>query len=167
MAPRPTKWQSYEQVAGYLLDQFACEFGLGEVQGKQLVTGKHTSDVWEIDGKGVASDQATFIVVECRRYTSSRIKKKDVASLAYVICDVGADGGIMVSPLGLQRGAAIVAEAENIVSVILDQDSTTSDYILRFLDSIRVGCSGAITATGQLSARVIRKDGGVEDIGPL
>ena len=34
------KWESYEQVAAYLLDVFADRFGLGKVEGKQVVPGR-------------------------------------------------------------------------------------------------------------------------------
>lgn len=30
-----TEWKSYEEVARYLLDRFADEFGLGRVEGKR------------------------------------------------------------------------------------------------------------------------------------
>jgi hypothetical protein len=63
-------WQSYEDVAVYILRQMASEFGLERVEGKQLVGGK-SGTVWEIDGKGIPADNSTaFIVIECRRYTS-------------------------------------------------------------------------------------------------
>src|SRR5882724_6794049 len=39
-------WQSYEGVARYLLDQFAAEFGLDRVEGKQNVLGKESGTSW-------------------------------------------------------------------------------------------------------------------------
>jgi hypothetical protein len=47
--------------------------------------------------------------------------------LAYRIIDTGADGGILVSPLGLQEGAERVAAAENIISVRLNEDCNRYD----------------------------------------
>lgn len=73
-----------------------------------------------------------FIIIECRMYTTSKLKQEDVGALAYRIIDTGAAGGIVVSPLGLQEGAAKVAAAENIQTVYMDEDSTTTDYFLRF-----------------------------------
>src|SRR5262250_1546186 len=43
--------------------------------------------------------------------------RMDLGGIAYRIRDSGAEGGIVVSPLGLQEGAAKVAKKENIVSV--------------------------------------------------
>jgi hypothetical protein len=34
------QWESYEQVGTYLLNQFAAEFGLDRVEGKQHVPGQ-------------------------------------------------------------------------------------------------------------------------------
>jgi hypothetical protein len=43
------KWQTYEEVAAHLLDEFAAEFGLSRVEGKQIVDGQHSGTKWEID----------------------------------------------------------------------------------------------------------------------
>ena len=37
--------------------------------------------------------------------------------MAYRISDTGAEGGIIVSPLGVQEGGKKIAETENIVTV--------------------------------------------------
>lgn len=47
-------------------------------------------------------------------------------------------GGIVVSPLPLQAGARKVAEAEGIVEVQLNENSTTEEHILRFLQRVMV-----------------------------
>jgi formylglycine-generating enzyme required for sulfatase activity len=59
--------------------------------------------------------------------------------LAYRIIDTGADGGILVSPLGLQEGAERVAAAENIISVRLNEDCNRYEFVLGFLNQIRLG----------------------------
>src|SRR5215210_705819 len=97
------KWESYEQVAAYLLNQFASEFGLERVEGKQKVVGQRSGTDWEIDAKGFRSGDTGFVIVECRRYTTSKQNQGKVGALAYSIIDSGAEGGIIVSPLGLQE----------------------------------------------------------------
>jgi hypothetical protein len=109
--------------SAYLLNQFAKEFGLERVEGKQLIEGRRSGAAWEIDAKGFRQDGATFVIVECRRYTTSRQNQARLGQLAYQIIDTGAAGGIVVSPLGLQEGAERVANAENIVTVKLNEDS--------------------------------------------
>jgi hypothetical protein len=139
-----TKWESYEQVAQFLLDQMAEHFGLVHVEGKQKIVGKRSGTTYQIDGKGIAKKGDGFVILECRRYTSSRQKQEHMAALAYRIFDTGAKGGIIVSPLGIQEGARKIAEAENVVSVRLGENSTTKNYVLQFLNKIFVGLTDAI-----------------------
>ena len=54
--------------------------------------------------------------------------------------------------------------AENIITVILDEESSSTDYIIRFLDKIKVGISGVLKPTGSLSRKLIHEDGTVEDL---
>jgi len=119
----PKSWESFEEVAVYLLDQIAHEFGLQNFEGKQAIVGKRSGTKWEIDAKGVSENDEVFFIVECRRYTTSRQNQEKVGGLAYRIIDTGAKGGIVVSPLGLQEGAYKVAQAENIYHIILDENS--------------------------------------------
>jgi len=169
MKRKPKAWESYEEVATYLLNQFAKEFGLEKFEGKQVVTGKRSGTEWEIDAKGVGEDNGIFIIVECRRYTTSRQNQENVGALAYRISDTGAKGGIIVSPLGLQEGAAKIAQAENIYNVILDKNSTHIEYVLKFLDKVRYGkhFEGEIKPSGTLQAKVFRADGSIEELGEL
>jgi hypothetical protein len=156
-----TKWESYEQVAAYLLNQFASEFGLERVEGKQDLVGQRSGTTWEIDAKGFRQGDSGFVIVECRRYTTSKQNQKEVGGLAYSIIDTGAEGGIMVSPLGLQEGAERVAVAENIVSVQLNEDSTQHEYLLRFLDKIMIGLQDTISLKDSLEIELRDRAGNV------
>ncbi len=148
-------FETYEQVATFLLNAFAEHFGLKTVEGKQDVGGLLSGTSWEIDGKGVKADGKGFIIVECRRYTTSKPKQRDLAGLAWSILDTGADGGIIVTPLGIQEGAAKVGDAAGIVSVRLDASSTTTDYVLKFLNKVMVGGSVTLAMKAALSANAI------------
>ena len=57
--------------------------------------------------------------------------------------------------------------AENIIPVILDEKSSSTDYVIKFLDKIKVGFSGEIRPTGSLGRKLIHKDGTVEDLGEV
>jgi hypothetical protein len=160
MAEDSTAWRTYEEVAVYLLNQFADALGLERVEGKQKVVGNITTAEWEIDGKGVKIGHEGFVVIECRRHLRSKLKQEEVAAVAYRIRDMGAKGGIIVSPLGFQEGAAKVAGAENIQDIHMNKDSTTTEYMLRFLDMVFIGATDVGTATDELA--VIR----VEDHEP-
>ncbi|MFQ5812000.1 MAG: restriction endonuclease [Anaerolineae bacterium] len=150
------KWETYEEVAAYLLEQMADKFGLDRFEGKQKVIGHRSGTEWEIDAKGVSDAGDIFLLVECRRYTTSRQSQEKVGALAYRIHDTGALGGIIVSPLGLQSGAEKVAKAENIHSVILDPNSTTTDYFLEYLNEIQIGLSERITISEKVTITMIK-----------
>lgn len=156
------KWESYEEVAQYLLNQFAENFGLGTVEGKQIIPGQSGTN-WEIDAKGLKTEGEGFLIVECRRYTTSRLSQESVGAIAYRIKDTGAGGGIVVSPLELQKGAQKVAENEGIQHVILDPKSTTTDYMLKFLNQIFVGISETTTITDEVHIQLIRDGNVIEE----
>lgn len=133
------QWESYEQVTTYLLNKFASEFGLDRVEGKQKIPGQRSGTEWGIDAKGVREGNEGFVIVECRRYTTSKQSQERIGGLAYRIIDTGAKGGILVSPMGMQEGAKKVAVAENIIDVQLTPDSSLFEYFLRFLNNVMVG----------------------------
>jgi Restriction endonuclease len=159
MTKKSKAWKSYEEVATYLLNQIAEEFGLERFEGKQQIKGKRSGTDWEIDAKGVGENDQIFIIVECRRYTTSRQNQEKLGSLAYRILDTGAQGGIVVSPLGIQKGAKKIAEKENIYTVTLSRNSTPREYFLRFLQEVHIGVELPVSLGFSVSASVIRKDG--------
>ena len=154
-------WKTYEEVAAYLLNQLAEKFGIVRVEGKQTLKGQKSGTDWEIDAKGVGSQNDIFLIIECRRYTSSKQSQEKLGALAYRIHDTGASGGIIVSPLGLQEGAEKVAKSENIHNVILNPDSTTTNYILKFLNEVHVGIGEKVVGRASISVTKIDKDGNV------
>src|SRR4051794_28061593 len=85
MASEETKWRTYEEVARFLLDQYAKEFGLQRVEGKQKVRGERSGTYWEIDAKGIREGDDGIILVECRRYTTSKQSQEKTGALAYRI----------------------------------------------------------------------------------
>lgn len=135
-----THWRNYEEVAQYILGQMAAHFGLGRVEGKQLVAGVSGAS-WEIDAKGMRENDQGFVIIECRRHTTQGLPQEQIAALAFRIQDTGAVEGIIVSPLPLQSGARKVAASQRIQEVQLSPDSTTTDYVLRFLQRTFIGVS--------------------------
>lgn len=150
-------WRSYEDVAEHLLNEFALHFGLGRFEGKQILAGK-SGTTWEIDAKGCAADGSHFVVVECKRHIGTGISQGITASLAWNIQDMGASGGILVSPLGLQEGAKKVAKSGKIVEVILNQDSTKLDYFLQFLNHVCLGVSETVGVKISETLTITSKD---------
>ncbi len=151
-----SEWSSYEDVAVYLLNEVASVLDLERVEGKQYVVGVRSGMRWEIEGKGVKVDGEGFVIVECRRYTKSKQKPEQMGGLAYRIIDTGAEGAIIISPLGLQVGAAKIAAAENIQTVYMDKNSTRTDYLFRFLSQVFVGVSDSADVTDEAKIEVIK-----------
>ena len=137
----PKNWRTYEEVAAEILGRLKQELGLSSIEGKQSVPGRSGTD-WELDAKGIKEGSDAFVVVECRRYTTTKLKQEAVASLAWRIQDTGAAGGLLVSPLGLQEGARKVAGFANILSVVLNADATPQQFALSFLGNLFVGLMG-------------------------
>lgn len=151
-----TKWKTYEEVAAYLLGMFAEHFGLSRVEGKQSVDGLRSKTKWTIDAKGISSGAEAFIIIECRRHTTSKEDQEQLGGLAYRIIDTGAQGGILVSPLGFQSGAQKVAQAENITHVELHPDSTPTEFAMRFLNQMFVGIHERCHASDHINVALIR-----------
>lgn len=149
-------WQSYEEVAAYLLNKFASEFGLTRVEGKQTMLGNKSGTSWEVDAKGFRQNDNGFLIVECRRYTKAKQNQEKLGSLAYRISDTGANGGIIVSPVGIQLGAQLIANAENILSVTLNQDSTPNEFSMQFLNKIFLGVEEHLELTDSVEVTIMR-----------
>ncbi len=84
-----TTWRSYEEVAQYLLNQFAEHFNLGRVEGKQKILGRSGTE-WEIDAKGIKDNETGFLIIECRQH-NRKINQGYVGQVAYEIQDTGAE----------------------------------------------------------------------------
>ena len=149
-------FRTYEEVATYLLNQFAKEFGLAKVEGKQKIAGIRSGTQWKIDAKGVREGNEGFVIIECRRYTTSKQNQEKLGGLAYRIIDTCAEGGILVSPLGMQEGASKIATGENIVDVRLDANSTQYYFSMQFLKKLMVGLSEGVVLGDSVTAEVVR-----------
>jgi len=150
------KWRDYEQVSTYLLNHLSKELGLEKVEGKQKLIGKSGTE-WEIDAKGICENSEGIVIIECRRYTTSKQNQEKIAGFAWRIIDTGANGGILVSQLGLQKGAKLVAQAANITSVIIDANSTPQNFAVEFLNQLFLGTTLSISMNMNVTATLLRK----------
>lgn len=151
-----TEWKTYEEVAAHLLNQVASDLGLSKVEGKQSVLGLRSQTEWEIDAKGVSEGNEGFVIIECRRYTKAKQNQEKMSALAWKILDTGAQGGIIVSPLGLQEGAKKVAHAGKIVNVQLSLDNTAHEFAMQFLNKIFLGLQTGVSIHDEISVELIR-----------
>jgi Restriction endonuclease len=110
-----------------------------------------------VDGKGVPAGADLIFVVECKHYPDRKVNQGTVAGLAWTIQDVGASGGIIVTPLGLQEGAEIIARHANVHTVLLTPESTPVTYVMRYLENLWVGVHDGLTCTDGASDLLIRQ----------
>jgi hypothetical protein len=153
-------WVEYEDLARRVLADMRDVLGIATVEGKQPLDGK-SSATGEVDAKAWLQGIDGFLVVEARRHTTAGLKQEDLAAISYRIKDVGAAGGIVVTPLPLQRGAKSIATSEGIAHVRLTAESTTERYLAEFLGRRFFGVSAAdsIQLSDRAEANVVRIKG--------
>ncbi len=145
-------WRTYEEVATYILNRFASEFGMTRFEGKQDIDGEATT--WEIDAKGIRDDDCAFLVVECKCH-KSRIHQGILGNLAFSIIDAGGTGGVIVSPMDLQKGAKKIAASQNIVHVKLPANSTPENFIIKFLNKVFAQLTDKLVVSDVASCEVV------------
>jgi len=141
-------WLRYERAAKDIIARLQSELGLSEVEGKQVIAGESGTD-WEIDAKANVEGSTAFVIIECRRYTTSRLKQEEVAALAWRVQDTGASAALVVSPLGLQEGAKKVASSAGIYSMQMTANSSLQRFVVTFLEGMYVSLTG-VQATGSV-----------------
>jgi predicted helicase len=147
-------WMQYEEVIRLLLNQYREAFGLERVEPKQKIPGASGTE-WEIDVVAYAKEGGKLILFECKQH-KGKIKQGEVARFAYSIDDTRAANGYFVTPLGLQKGAEIVAQHEQIGCIRIPRDSTAENHIVRFLDKVFISVTDR--GTGTEKTRVDKRD---------
>ena len=147
----------YQDAARKALTDIRQVLGVATVEGKQSLDGT-SGTAWELDAKAWREGADGFLVIEVRRHTSAGLKQEDLAAIAYRIQDVGGSGGIVVSPLPLQKGAQIVAKSADIAHVRLSPESTTESYLAELMGRRFLGetITESVHATATCDAVVIR-----------
>jgi hypothetical protein len=147
-------------IARFLLNRLAAHLGLERVEGKQKLVGHRSGTTWEIDAKGVRSDDGGIVLIECRRQLSHATTQEDMGALVYRILDSKAEAAILVSPIDPQAGAKLLAAAEGVVHVRLTPESTTEAYVLQFLNQTFIGVAPeVITIKGEVAAVLVQAPG--------
>ena len=127
-------------------------FGISEIEAKQRLMGDAGTS-WEIDAKGVVEDG--FLVIECKERSTARLKQHEIAALAFTIKDLGAKGGVIVTSIGLQKGAKKIAEKHDFKIVYLPKESTFEQYVARCGDRIAMKISDNFSSSGGLGSLTV------------
>ncbi len=129
-----TEWKTYEEVARYILNEQREFFGLDRVEGKQDIPAVNGTK-YEIDVVGYRKGDEGLVIFECRDY-GKRLDQEAIGAFAYRIQVTRAEKGYVVTPIGLQTGAKLVAEYEKIGQITIPRGATAENYIVRFLNNV-------------------------------
>ncbi|WP_375513504.1 restriction endonuclease [uncultured Nostoc sp.] len=138
MLENQTDWRKYEEYTRAILNDERVKKYLEEhfnlpdlkIQSKEYFSGKSGTE-WQVDAYGY--DENDLILIECKHYKNeARVEQNIIAAFAYIIKDVRAKYGIIVTTSGLQSGAKKVADAENIRLIEVHQNSTDKNFFIRF-----------------------------------
>ncbi|HEY9636911.1 MAG TPA: restriction endonuclease [Coleofasciculaceae cyanobacterium] len=137
MLEKQSDWQKYEDYTRQILNDERVQKYLEKyfnlfnlvIKPKDKLPGIKTGTQWEVDGYGYdINDQ--LILIECKHYKSDKVVQNTVAAFAYIIRDVEAKSGIIVTTFGLQFGAIKVARTEDIGLIKLHYNSTNKNFLL-------------------------------------
>ncbi len=130
MNSQSQSWKNYEELARHVILHFADIIGITAVEAKQRLQGK-SGKRWEIDAKGICSGGKGFLVIECKERSKSRLRGSTIGALAFTVQDIGAAGAVIVTSIGLQKGAEKLAKHQGFHAVYLPKESTFEDYVAR------------------------------------
>lgn len=112
------EWLHYQEQAGAVFKRLGCSVSIdAKVQG---VRSNHRVDVL-VSSRG--GDCHRYGIFECK-YLKRRVTESAVETLKFIVTDVGADKGFLLSEVGFQPAAVAAASFTNIgllsLSVLID-----------------------------------------------
>ena len=147
-------WKSYEDVTRQLLKDVREHLGLEKIEGKQKVKGQITGTEWEIEAVAYEVGTGKMVLVECKKRSTAKIPQETIGGFAYRIQDTGAEGGILVTTLGLQEEAQKVARAAKITEVRLDPNATSESYIAQIANNFFLKFTDRVTVTDYVQIKI-------------
>ena len=121
-------WERYEDVARQLIDDIKSYLGVSMVNPDKKEFQKKDGGICEIDVSAYDMGDGKLVLVECRN-RKKRLSQEEVHGFAYRIQQTNAKRGIIITPIGLQKGARIAADGARIGLVKLEPNSTPDNYI--------------------------------------
>lgn len=131
----------FERVTRTILEQCRDAFGYTRVDPKGKLRGKSGTE-WEIDAIAFLPVSNDFVLIECRRRSSKKIEQGQVGELIFRVQDTGAASGLIVTTVGAQEGAKLVAKAHKIGLGTLNLEATERDYVLDVAGRLFHGIEG-------------------------
>lgn len=153
----PTTWQSYEEVARFVLRELRRALNIADVGPPAVLPGE-SGTTWHVDGTATRAPDGAALILECKRKVGRRLDQEAIGGIAFRVLETGVGGAIVVTPLPLQKGAEMVARAQGIQHVQLEPWSTSENYLARFLGQAFYGVTltESVHVTDCVEATVIR-----------
>jgi hypothetical protein len=148
--------KTYEEVAKHILYEQRDFFGLERVEGKQDIPAVNGT-TYEIDVVAYRKGDERLVLFECRDY-NKKLNQEAVGGFAYRIQVIGAAKGYMITPIGLQAGAKLVADYEKIGHITIPRGSTPESYVVRFLNNVLAKVTDHAAFQDRCRVEVVRAD---------
>ncbi|MBO6766051.1 restriction endonuclease [Maricaulis sp.] len=130
-------WKTYEDLTYGIIDDIKASLGFTHVERDATVAGKRSGRD-RINVEVVAyRENGNFVLIEVKN-RNRPMEGEAMGGFVYRVQDADAEGGIVVSRSGLQKGAEQIAEAEKIDQLEIEEGSSLDSYVARFLERIFV-----------------------------
>ena len=143
-------WERYEDVARQLIDDIKSYLGLSMVNPDKKEFLKKDGGICEIDVSAYDMSDRKLVLVECRK-RNKRLSQEEVHGFAYRIQQTNAKRGIIVTPIGLQKGAKLAANGAKIGLVRLEPNSTLDNYIAQLTQLLVIKLSDLFSGISMIA----------------
>jgi hypothetical protein len=115
---------------------------------EELVEGVRGKHIVDVVVRGYAAGVEFLWIVECK-HRNRRVEKAQVATLAAIVQDTGADRGLLMSERGYQAGAISLVTGSNITLTSLSELQTATAH-----EHVEIQCHSLITRCKALDSRI-------------
>jgi hypothetical protein len=156
----------YEDITRKIISENREFFGLNRVEpGPTSVPAIHGGK-YKIEVLAYRKGDERLILFECRD-REDRLDQEETGGFAYRIQVTGAAKGYLVTPVGLQSGARIVADYEKIGQITIPRGATAGNYLARFLDQILLKSTENLGLGDSVQVKVVGPDAGDSGSGSI
>jgi hypothetical protein len=134
MSSSKESWKAYREATIRLLKDVKGYTDVERMEGGQKVNIESGSEC-EVDVAAYRVGGEGIIVFECKRWERS-IEQGALVKFHYSIRNSGVNSGIRITPIDLQECITKLAQAEKIIEIKLDFNSTSKSYIAKIVSRI-------------------------------
>ena len=110
---------------------------------------------YEIDVIGYRKGNGRLVIFECRDY-AKKLNQEAVRGFAYRIQVTGAESGYIVTPVGLQSGAKLVADYERINVIRIPRGASPDNYVIQLMHGFLAKVTEKMPFQDEIKVEVVR-----------